>query len=72
MRFLLTAIALTASAIAAEFPAPFNTEPAGGAPMTPDQAAANRKSKSLIMTFLWLSYLILPAARGFLNMEAAL
>ena len=43
MRFLLV-IALTTSAFAAEFPAPFNTEPASGGPMPPDQAAAAVKT----------------------------
>jgi putative membrane-bound dehydrogenase-like protein len=40
MRFLL-ALACATSALAVEFPAPFNTEPAPGGPMPPDQAAAS-------------------------------
>ena len=44
MHSLLAALALTAPAHAADFPAPFNTEPATGAPMTPDQAVAAVKT----------------------------
>ena len=41
MRSLLFLLALSTRILAADFPAPFNTEPATGAPMPPDQAAAS-------------------------------
>ena len=41
MRLLFFALAFSANVLAADFPAPFNTEPSTGAPMPPDQAAAS-------------------------------
>ena len=44
MRSFLVALAFTAVARAADFPAPFNTEPAKGAPLPPDEAAVAVKT----------------------------